>query len=100
MQFENVSIVDVTAIDAPHRVTSSELEARLNPTMRRLNMAPNLLENLSGIVARRMWDVETPPSTAATLAAREVIARAGIDPQKIGIVINTSVVRRDRRRGA
>jgi 3-oxoacyl-[acyl-carrier-protein] synthase-3 len=93
MQFEHVSIVDVSAVDAPYRVTSSELEARLSPTMRRLQLAPDLLENLSGIVARRMWDADTPPSAAATLAARAVIEKTGVDPQKIGVIINTSVCR-------
>ncbi len=93
MQFDNVSIVDVSAVDAPHRVTSAELETRLSRTMQRLKLAPNLLENLSGIVARRMWDIDTPPSAAATLAAQVVIERSGVDPNKIGVVINTSVCR-------
>lgn len=93
MQFENVSIVDVAAIDAPHRVTSAELEAQLAPTMERLGLAPNLLEGLSGITARRMWGEETPPSHAATLAAQAILERTQVDPDKIGALLNTSVCR-------
>lgn len=93
MHFDNVSIVDVSAVDAPHRVTSAELEARLLPTLERLGLGPGLLEGLSGIVARRMWDRDTPPSHAATLAARQVIERSGVDSAEIGAIINTSVCR-------
>jgi len=93
MIFENVVIQAIAAIEAPIRVTSRELSDRLQPTMQRLGIRPDLLEELSGIVARRFWDEGTLPSDAATLAARKVIQDSGIDPQKIGVLINTSVCR-------
>lgn len=93
MIFKNVVIQAVAAIEPPIRVTSRELSERLKPTMQRLGIRTDLLEELSGIVARRFWNKGTLPSDAATLAAEKVIAQSRIDRQRIGIIINTSVCR-------
>lgn len=91
MRFENVSIIGLSCIDAPHRVTSAEIEAELAPVMERFRVPTGLLESLSGIVARRFWDSDTQPSEAATLAGQKVIDESRIDVDKIGVLINTSV---------
>lgn len=93
MIFKNVVIQAIAAIEPPIRVTSRELSERLKPTMQRLGIRTDLLEELSGIVARRFWNQGTLPSDAATLAAEKVIAQSQIDRQRIGIIINTSVCR-------
>lgn len=91
MHFENVSILSLSYVDAPHRVTTRELEDRLAPMLRRLGIRPRFLERLTGIRARRFWDTGVWPSTAATHAAEQAIQRAGIDRSRIGILISTSV---------
>ena len=93
MRFDNVSIMSVVAVDATHRLTSTEIEQRLAPTMDRLGIPAGMLEGLTGITARRVFDPGFMPSEAATLAAREAIAASGVDPGKLGILINTSVCR-------
>jgi 3-oxoacyl-[acyl-carrier-protein] synthase-3 len=93
MRFEQVAVASVVHVEAPHRVTSAWIEEQLAPTMQRLGIRPNLLENLSGIVARRWWDPDVAFSTAATWAAEQAIAAAGIDKGQLGILINTSVCR-------
>ena len=93
MKFDNVSIVGVAHVDAPHRIPSEDLDARLSETYRRLGMPARLLESLTGVKARRFWDVQTQPSDAATLAGRKVLADTGVDPARIGALINTSVCR-------
>jgi len=93
MKFDNVSIVGVAHVDAPHRIPSEDLDARLGETYRRLGMPARLLESLTGVKARRFWDVQTQPSDAATLAGRKVLADAGVEPARIGALINTSVCR-------
>ncbi|MCK5379599.1 MAG: 3-oxoacyl-ACP synthase III, partial [Acidobacteria bacterium] len=93
MRFENVSILSVTHVDAPHVVTSEGIERRLAPTMERLGMRSDLLRDLSGIRERRFWDEGVPPSEPATEAARLAIEKAGIDQGSLGILINTSVCR-------
>lgn len=93
MNFKNVVIQAVAAVEPPIRVTSREIAERLKPTLQRLGIRPDLLEDLSGIVARRFWHASTQPSDAATLAGEKVISQARIDRSKIGVLINTSVCR-------
>jgi len=91
MRFHNVAIEAIAYELAPHRVTSEDLERQMAATMQRLSIPSGRLEALSGIRERRFWDHGTMPSDVATIAARKVIAQAGIDPGAIGCLINTSV---------
>jgi len=93
MQFKNVVIQSLADVEAPNRLTSAEIGVRLRPTMDRLGIRPNLLEEISGISARRVWNSGTQPSDAATLAAEKAIEEAGIKRDEIGVLINTSVCR-------
>ncbi|MFN7701806.1 MAG: 3-oxoacyl-ACP synthase III [Deltaproteobacteria bacterium] len=93
MRFENVAILSVASVEAPNRVTSAELEARLTPFLKRLGFAPGVLASLSGVVARRFWDEGTQPSDAAARAAELALSQAGIDRARIGLLVNTSVCR-------
>ena len=93
MNFNNVVIKGVAAVDPPVRVTSLEISQRLAPTLRRLGIRQDLLEELSGIVERGFWPKDTFPSDAATQAAEKVITESGIDRERIGVIINTSVCR-------
>jgi len=93
MKFKNVVIQSLAAVEPPIRVTSKEIELQLKPTLDRLGVRDDLLEEVSGIGARRFWEKGTQPSDAATLAAEKVLDDSGIDRQKIGVIINTSVCR-------
>jgi len=93
MKFKSVVIKSLAAIDPPIRITSNEIEKKLAPTLRRLGIRDDLLEEVSGIGARRFWEKGTQPSDAATLAAEKALDEAGIDRAKIGVIINTSVCR-------
>lgn len=93
MRFTNVSIRSVAHLDAPHVITSAELERQLEPTLDRLGVRHGLLQELSGIEARRFWDEDVMPSEVAAQAAEDAIAAAGIERDRIGILVNTSVCR-------
>jgi len=93
MNFENLSIVSVRHVDAPHIVTSAEIQKELSETMGRLGLPSTLLEGLAGIHERRFWDETTEPSDAATLAAEAALSDAGVDRARLGVLINTSVCR-------
>jgi len=93
MRFENVRIVSVVHVDAPIRVRSEDIEARLAPTMQRLGVRPDLLRELSGIEERRWWDEGVEVSDAATLAGQKAIEAAEIESDQLGILVNTSVCR-------
>ncbi len=93
MKFKNVVIQSLAAIEPPIRVTSREISERLKPALEKLGVRPNLLEEISGILERRVWQSHIQPSDAATMAAEKAISDAGIDRERIGVIINTSVCR-------
>ena len=93
MLFKNVSIAGLAHIDAPHTLTSKEINARLQPTLDRLGIRTDVLGDIAGIHARRLWDADMLASDAATLAARKALEDAGIGADKIGLLVNTSVSR-------
>lgn len=93
MQFKNVVIQSLAAVDAPVKVTSAEIGEQLRPAMERLGIRPGLIEEISGIKERRFWNNGTQPSDAASMAAEKAIDEAGIDRDQIGVLINTSVCR-------
>jgi 3-oxoacyl-[acyl-carrier-protein] synthase-3 len=93
MNFEHLSILSVRHVDAPHRVTSAEIQSELAETMGRLGLPENLLEGVAGIHERRFWNEQTQPSDAATLAAEVALEAADLDRSKLGVLINTSVCR-------
>lgn len=93
MRYENVAIMSVSHVDAPHRIPSSAIEDWLAPTLSRLGVPKGLLEGLSGIAERRFWDAGTQPSDVATQAAEQALTSAGLDRAKLGVLVNTSVCR-------
>jgi len=93
MIFQNVSIASVRHVEAPIRLRSSEIMTRLEPTLERLGIRENLLEDVAGIYERRLWDGAVAPSDAATMAAQKALAACNVPHEKIGILINTSVCR-------
>ena len=93
MLFQHVAIAGLAHIDAPRQLTSAEINARLKPTLDRLGIKANVLEDVAGIHSRRLWDDGVEASDAATLAGVKALADAGIDPSRIGLLVNTSVSR-------
>ncbi|MCG6880028.1 MAG: 3-oxoacyl-ACP synthase III [Deltaproteobacteria bacterium] len=93
MKFENVSIIGLAHVDAPYRVTSAELETQLSPLLNRIQVRSDVIQSLTGIMARRFWEPERQPSEVATMAAEKAIGDAGIDRSNLGILVNTSVCR-------
>ncbi len=87
----DVTIEAVAYEMPPHIITSSAIEQSIANTMERLKLPQGLLKMLTGIKERRFWDPGVTPSDVATIAARKVIDKAGIDPMEIGCLINTSV---------
>lgn len=93
MHFQNVSVQSLAAIEPPIRLSSKDICRRLGPTLSRLGVDENLIEEKTGIVARRVWEDGTLPSDAATRGAEKALAEAGVDRDRIGLIINTSVCR-------
>ena len=93
MLFQHVAIAGLAHIDAPRRLSSEEINARLKPTLDRLGIKTDVLGDIAGIHSRYLWDEGVQASEVATLAGVKALADAGIDPDKVGLLVNTSVSR-------
>ena len=93
MLYDNIAIVGLAHVDAPIELASAAIEDQLSETMTRLNIHQGLLEGLSGIKSRRLWEEGFKPSDAATLAAEKALEESGVDRNDLGILINSSVCR-------
>ena len=89
----NATILAVSAIDAPIIVTSAEIDERLAGAYARVGLRPGLIEGMAGIRERRWWSEGSSFVEGAALAGAKALAESGVDPQRVGLMINTSVSR-------
>lgn len=92
-RYRDVVISGLAHLDAPHVVTSAEIEDQLGPAMERLRIRRGLLSRLAGVEERRFWDVGVPPSAMAADSGELALARSGVRRDAIGMLVNTSVSR-------
>jgi 3-oxoacyl-[acyl-carrier-protein] synthase-3 len=88
---QRAGVLSVQAAEAPDVVTSAWIDEQLAPTFERTGLKPGLLASLAGIEERRWWPEGIGFADAAALAGRAAIEAAGIDPDRIGMMISTSV---------
>ena len=91
MEFKQVSMASLACVDAPHEVDSAEIGRKLQPVLAKMGTNEHIIRYLAGVNKRRFWDEGVQPSEVATLAGEEAIRKAGIDKDRIGVVINSSV---------
>jgi acyl-CoA:acyl-CoA alkyltransferase len=89
----NTSLLSVEAVDAPIVVPSTTFDEQLAATYERLEVRPGLLSDVAGILERRWWPEDTTFSDAAAQAGERAIEAAGIDRQRIGLLVDSSVSR-------
>jgi 3-oxoacyl-[acyl-carrier-protein] synthase-3 len=89
----NTAVLAVSAVEGTQVVTSDSFDERLATTLRRLGLRPGLLQGLAGIHERRWFPEDTTFVDAAATAGAKALAEAGIDPDRIGLMINSSVSR-------
>jgi 3-oxoacyl-[acyl-carrier-protein] synthase III len=92
-RFANTAVLSVCAVDAPHVVTSAQLDERLADTYARVGLRAGLLERLAGIRERRWWPEDVTFADGAAMAGAKALAESGIDSARIGLMVNTSVSR-------
>jgi 3-oxoacyl-[acyl-carrier-protein] synthase-3 len=89
----NAAVLSIVAIEAPVVVTSADFDARLSDAYARFGVRPGVLEGLAGIRERRWWPEDTSFIDGAVTAGGKALAQSGIDPSRIGLMINSSVNR-------
>lgn len=92
-RLDDTAIIGVEKIEPPEVVTTDEIDARLAPTYERLGLVPGTIERLAGVRERRWWTDDFDYVEGSVQAARAVLDSTGIDPARIGLVVNASVSR-------
>ncbi len=93
-RFANVSLLAVTSRLPSAVTTSADIQRLLAPALRRLRLPGRLLERVAGIHARHSWGPGEDCDDATIAAGREALAQAGVSPDEVGLLINTSVTRK------
>jgi acyl-CoA:acyl-CoA alkyltransferase len=88
---KRTGVLSVATVEAPEVITSTWIDEQLAETYQRNGMRPGLLAELAGIHERRWWPEGLRFDQAAAQAGQAAIDAAGIDPQRIGMLISTSV---------
>lgn len=91
----NVALLAVNSVLAPEVMSSAEFDERLAPSLKRLRLSKKLLERVSGVKERRWWSEGVEFDDAAIVAGQNALTQAGVEPSEIGLLINTSVTRRN-----
>jgi acyl-CoA:acyl-CoA alkyltransferase len=81
----------VQAVEAPEAVSSAWIDDQLDATYTRLGVRRGLLAELAGIEERRWWPEGVTFDQAAAMAGQAAIDASGVDPDRIGMLISTSV---------
>jgi 3-oxoacyl-[acyl-carrier-protein] synthase III len=90
-RYSNTCVLSVSAVAAPLIVSSASFDDRLAETLQRVRLRPGMLESLAGIVERRWWPEDVSFIDAAVLGGAKALADSGIDPERIGLLIDSSV---------
>lgn len=93
MRFEQVCLDGFGYVVPETILTSEEIERQLAPVYERFGLHRGRLELMTGIRERRIWDEGTLPSDAGTRAGRRALEDAGVAPDQIECLLNTSVSR-------
>ena len=91
--FRSTCIDSLAAVLPPERLSSAEIEQRLEPLYRRLRLPAGRLELMTGIRERRVWPVGTRPSDASAAAGRAVLERSSIPAEAVELFIHAAVCR-------
>lgn len=94
-QHSNSAILSVNSVEAPMVMSSKEFDERLEPSLKRLRLSKRLLERVAGVSERRWWAPGSGFDDGAIEAGAKALAEAGIEASEIGLLINTSVTRRN-----
>ena len=93
VRFENVALLSVASVLPTRVTTSDDIEERLAPSLERLKLRGGLLRRVAGVNERRNWAEGETVDAATISAGKQALAEAGVRPDDVGLLINTSVTR-------
>jgi 3-oxoacyl-[acyl-carrier-protein] synthase III len=92
---KNVALLSVASTIASRITTSESIDQRLQGALKRLHLPKGLLQRVAGVYERRNWENGQQFDDAAIAAGKRALAQAGVRPDQVGLLINTSVTRKN-----
>jgi acyl-CoA:acyl-CoA alkyltransferase len=89
----DTAVLSIAAVDAPVVKTSAEFDAIIGESYQRNGLRPGMLTQLAGIQERRWWGEGQNFVDGTIEAGRLALEQSGVDPARIGLLVNTSVSR-------
>lgn len=93
MKYNRVFVDAIGYELAPVVVTSTDIEARLEPLYTKLRINPGQLEAWTGIAERRWWDEGHKLSDGATHAARRALEQSNVAARDLEVLVYAGVCR-------
>jgi acyl-CoA:acyl-CoA alkyltransferase len=93
MQFHKVCLAGLGYILPPVRISSDQIEVRLQPLYSRLRLPEGRLELMTGVRERRLWHAGTLPGDKSIRSGQMALEAAGLESNQIGALIHASVCR-------
>ncbi len=93
MKYQRVTLEAFGYQLAPVVISTSDLEARLEPLYRQLHIAPGQLQAMTGIRERRWWEPGYPLSQGAIAAGKKALAASAVPADQIGALVYAGVCR-------
>lgn len=94
-RFSNVALLSVASVLPTRVTTSDDIETRLAPSLARLRLRKGLLKRVAGVLERRNWAAGESADAATIAAGERALAAADVAASDVGLLINTSVTRRN-----
>ncbi|KGM13566.1 3-oxoacyl-ACP synthase III [Cellulomonas bogoriensis] len=91
---DNVALLSLATITPERVTTSADIDERLAPALQRLRLPSGLLQRVAGVHERRNWAEGQSFDAAAVEAGDKALAEAGVDRNRVGLMVNTSVTRK------
>lgn len=93
MRYRSVCLEGISYRIPEERVSSLEIERRLEGVYRRLRLTEGRLELMTGIAERRFWPPGTMPSDMSAATAKDLLEKLQFPPEKVGALLHGSVSR-------
>ncbi|MDO5310014.1 MAG: 3-oxoacyl-ACP synthase III [Planctomycetia bacterium] len=93
MKYSRVCIEAIETLLPQDYLTSTEIEARLDPLYERLNLPTGRIETMTGVLQRGLWPRDTLPSDISVQTVENLLRRTNVPRAQIGAFIHGSVCR-------
>ena len=87
MRWESVCLESIGYVLPDERVASAQLEERIAPIYKAMNLGMGQLVAMTGIEERRFWPPNPRMAVGASQAGQEALDLAGVAAEDVGVVI-------------